>query len=47
MDVDGVDNESQLLSALKQFRDDQDKIRNVVILTEKVTKDQERTNQTK
>ena len=37
MDVVGVDNESQLLSALKKCRDDQDKIRKVVILSEKVT----------
>ncbi len=29
IDVDGVDNESQLLSAFKKCRDDQDTIKNV------------------
>ena len=37
MDVGGVEDESQLLSAFKKYRDDQDKLTNVVILSEKVT----------
>jgi hypothetical protein len=41
MDVVEVENESQLLSALKRCRDDQDKIRNVLILSEKVTESQQ------
>ena len=37
MDVDGVEDESQLLSALKWCGDDQEKITNVVILRAEVT----------
>ena len=35
--IDGVEDASQLLSAFKNYRDDQDKIRNVLILSEKVS----------
>ena len=37
MDLDGVEDESQLLSALNKYRDDQDKIKNIHIFSEKVT----------
>ena len=40
MDVAEVEDESQLLSALKKYRDDQEKIMNVVILRAKVTETQ-------
>jgi hypothetical protein len=41
MDVASVENQSRLLSAFKKCRDDQDKIRNVLILSEKMTKSQQ------
>jgi hypothetical protein len=41
MDVAGVEDASQLLSSLIKCRDDQDKIKNVVILSEKVTETQQ------
>ena len=47
MDVAGVEDESQLLSALRKYTEHQYKIRNILILSDKVTQDQERTYQTK
>ena len=36
MGVDGVEDESHLLSALKKYMDNEDKIRNALVLSEKV-----------
>ena len=47
MEVAGAEDESQVLSAFKMYREHQDEIRDLLILREKVTKDEERTNQTK
>jgi hypothetical protein len=47
MAVVGAEDASQLISALNKYREYQDKLRNVLILSEKVTEGQERTNQTK
>ena len=47
MGVAGDEDVSQLLSTFKKYREHQDTITNVLILSEKVTKDQERTNQAK
>ncbi len=41
IDVVGVEDESQLLSALKKYRDDQEKTMNVVILRAKVNETQQ------